>query len=75
MLLHARSNLLDGWTGEATVTTRHPASSHGCPVLLIDGEPVGPIKADWADFEILDATAAELELLRRGDYHFAFQKI
>lgn len=40
------------------------------PILLIDGEPVGPIKADWAGYEILDATAAELELLRRGDYHF-----
>ena len=70
MLLRATSNLLDGWTGEAAITTRHPASSHGMPILLIDGEPVGPIKADWAGYEILDATAAELELLRRGDYHF-----
>jgi len=70
MLLRATSHLLDGWTGEAAISTRHPASTHGRPVLIIDGEPVGPIKADWAGYEVLHATAAELELLHRGDYHF-----
>lgn len=71
MLLRAKSRLLEGWTGEATVSTRHPAASYRSPMLLINGEPVGPIKADWAAFEILDATSTELEALRRGNYHFA----
>ena len=70
MLLRATSPLLNDWTGEASISTRHPASSFGMPVLLIDGEPVGPIKANWHRYEIMDATAAELELLGRGDYHF-----
>lgn len=69
MLLHATSPLAD-WSGEAAITTRHPASSFGMPVLLIKGRPVGPTQTDWADYEVLDATPAELESLRRGDYHF-----
>jgi len=72
MLLRTTSPLRD-WTGEAAITTRHPASSHGRPVLLIEGEPVGPVETDWADYEILKATAGELELLRRGDYRFRLQ--
>jgi hypothetical protein len=70
MLLKATSPLLDGWTGEAIITTEHPTSSYGLPVLLIDGEPVGTAEADLAGYEILDATASELELLHRGGYHF-----
>jgi len=69
MLLHATSPLSD-WSGEATITTRHPTSFFGMPVLLIEDKPVGPTQTDWADYEVLDATPAELEALRRGDYHF-----
>ncbi len=35
MLLRATSPLLDGWTGEASISIHHPASSFGMPVLLI----------------------------------------
>ena len=68
MLLRTASRSLDDWTEEAAISTRHPAGSVGRPVLLIQGEPIGPIQANWEGFRILDATAAELELLRRGDY-------
>ena len=27
---------------EAVATTEHPASSHGLPIVLLDGEPLGP---------------------------------
>jgi len=70
MRLRATSPLLAGWTGEAAITTRHPLSCYGRPVLLIDGEPVGPAQADWAGYQILEATTSELEALRRGYYHF-----
>ena len=40
------------------------------PVLLINGKPIGPTQTDWAGYEVLAATPAELEALRRGDYHF-----
>jgi hypothetical protein len=40
------------------------------PVLLINGEAVGPTQTDWAGYEVLEATPAEREALRRGDYHF-----
>jgi len=70
MLLRARSHVRRGWTGEAVITANHPAAAHGLPVLLIDGKPVDTAGATLADYEILDATAAELELLHRGGYHF-----
>ena len=69
MKLRATSPLLD-WTGEAAITIRHPASHYGMPILLIDDEPVSPAKTDWAGFEVLDATANELEMLRGGQYRF-----
>ena len=69
MLLHATSPL-SKWSGEATITTRHPASSFGMPVLLINGEAVGPTQTDWAGYEVLEATPVEREALRRGDYRF-----
>jgi hypothetical protein len=69
MKLRATSPLLD-WTGEAAISTRHPASHYGMPILLIDDEPVHPTKTDWAGYEVLEATAHELELLRRGNYRF-----
>jgi len=70
MIIRATSPLLNGWTGEGMITTEHSASSYGFPVLLVDGEPVGTAEAALAGYEIIDATDAELELLRRGGYHF-----
>ncbi len=69
MLLHATSPSLD-WTGVATIINQHPSSADGRPVLFLNGKPVGPAQADWTGYEILKATPAELEALRRGDYHF-----
>ena len=57
MLLHATSPL-SKWSGEATITTQHPASAFGMPVLLINGEAVSPAQTDWAGYEILEATPA-----------------
>jgi hypothetical protein len=70
MLLRARSHVRRGWTGDAVISADHPVAAHGTPVLLIDGKPVDPATALLADYEILEATAAELELLHRGGYRF-----
>jgi hypothetical protein len=67
MQLHATSPSHD-WTGQATIVNYYPASPKEKPVLFINGKPVGPLQADWTDYEILNATAAELELLRLGGY-------
>src|SRR5512138_2992384 len=34
------------WGDDATLTTDHPASSHGLPVVLLDGQPVGPTEIE-----------------------------
>jgi hypothetical protein len=68
MLLQAVSPLSDS-SGRPTITTRHPASPFGTPVFLINGSPVGPAQTGWAGYEVPDATPAELEALRRADYH------
>jgi hypothetical protein len=69
MLLRARSHVRRGWTGEAVITAEHPAASSGLPILLINDKPVPVAEAHLADYEILDATPVELELLHRGGYH------
>jgi len=49
----------------ATLTTDHPASSYGQPVLLIDGEPYGRGDAEAAGLVItkLPRGRRQLELL------------
>lgn len=42
MRLRAHSLLLEG---NAELSTDHAASSYGQPVLLIEGEPIGPFEA------------------------------
>jgi hypothetical protein len=69
MKLHATNPGTD-WKGQAAIVNHHPASSCGKPVLFINGKPVGPMQANWSGYEILNATAAELEMLRSGGYHF-----
>jgi hypothetical protein len=68
MKLRATSVLLEGWEGEARITTEHSASSYGIPVLLIEGEPVGTAEAALAGYEILEATEEEGEMLERAGY-------
>jgi len=70
MRLRSHSPLLENWEGEAVLSTDHPASSYGQPVLLIEGEPVGTLEAVLAGYEILDATEEEREALQRTGYIF-----
>lgn len=52
----------DGKTLVAIITTEHPASSYGVPVIVIQGEPLGVL--DWVHggYEILEASPEEEEL-------------
>ena len=68
MRLQATSPLLDGWQGEARITTDTAASPYGVPVLLIEGEPVGTFEAALAGYRILEATDNERAALARGGY-------
>jgi|GEM_PF-2792704 len=52
----------------ATITTEHPASSYGKPVLLVDCEPIGTTEAALSDYRIVRATKRERELLELGGY-------
>ncbi len=38
-------NILSGQEYEVEITTDHSASSYGIPVLVIEGEPIGPAEA------------------------------
>lgn len=70
MRLRAHSPLLDGWEGEADLSTNHSASSYGQPVLFIDGRPVGTLDAVLAGYEIIEATREERAALQRAGYAF-----
>jgi hypothetical protein len=51
-------DLLSGNEYEAELTTDHPASSNGQPVVVVDGEAIAPI-----DMEIIRATPDECRAL------------
>lgn len=70
MKLKATSPLLEGWEGEAKITTGHPASSYFRPVLVIDGQAVGTLEAAMAGYELTEATDQERADLTRGGYTF-----
>ncbi|MBU1208998.1 MAG: hypothetical protein KKH04_19095 [Proteobacteria bacterium] len=70
MRLKSHSPLLEGWEGEATISTEHPSSSYGQAVLLIEGEPVGVLEASLGQYEIITATGEEVEALERAGYSF-----
>lgn len=63
-----RVRIMDGRECEAIITTNHPASIHGLPILVIDGEPMGAPEVTQAGFTIIDATPAEWEALTAGGY-------
>lgn len=53
----------------ATLTTDHPASSYGNPVLATpDGEAYGPAEAS-AVLEVVEATAEELDALTDAGFY------
>ena len=68
MKLKSNNPMLSGWSGTARITTDHPASSYGIPILVIDGNPVGVIDAALSQYEIISATTDEREMLRQGGY-------
>jgi len=70
MKLKSHSPLLDGWEGEAELSTEHPASSYGQPVLLVDGEPVGTLEAAVGQYEVLEASEEERKALEAAGYSF-----
>lgn len=45
---------------QITITTAHPASSYGVPVILLDGEPVDYVEGVTAVRERLNLTHAQL---------------
>lgn len=63
--------VLDGSEHNAVVTTNHPASMFGLPILIVDDEPVGPAEVAQAGYEVVDPTEDECEALKAGGYQLA----
>lgn len=63
-----RIRVLDGREYDAIITTDHPASTHGLPVLIVNGEPMGAPEVSQAGFVIVNASASELKALAAGGY-------
>ncbi len=70
MRLKSHSPLLEGWEGEAELSTEHPASSYGQAGLLIEGEPIGPFEASLGPYEVLEASEEERAALEVAGYVF-----
>ena len=51
---------------DAEITTAHAMSSHGIPVLVVDGQAYGP--AEVGHMRLVEATQEEREALLRGGY-------
>jgi hypothetical protein len=68
MRLKSHSLLLDGWEGEATLSTEYSSSSYGQPVLLIEGEPVGTLEASLGQYEVIEASEEERAALEAAGY-------
>jgi hypothetical protein len=51
----------------ATITTNHPDSSYGQPIIVLDTDKKGLELTSWLllNYQIVEATAEELELLKR----------
>ncbi len=68
MRLKSHSPLLEGWEGEAELSTEHSSSSYGQPVLLIEGEPVGTLEAALGQYEVIEASEEERAALEAAGY-------
>ena len=66
-----RADFSEPWEGSASITTDHPASSYGKPVLVIDGVAIGTLEAQLMNYEILEATIEERAMLASAGYHLA----
>jgi hypothetical protein len=72
MRVRATSGLSESFECEAAVTNHHPRSCFGNAVLVLlgpDGGAVGPLEAEFAGYEIVDATEEERWQLALAGYH------
>jgi len=72
MKVRPTSPLFEPVECEAVVTTQHPRSCFGQPVLVLlgpEGGAVGPLEAEFAGYEIIEATPEERRCLLAGGYH------
>ena len=64
--------LMNGLMWEATLTTDSTDSSPGCAVVLLENEEVlTPEDAEFGGFQVVEATEAERDALRKGGYSLA----
>lgn len=68
MILRSKNPAFGGWNGEARILWDHSASKNSKPLLIIDGEVLGPKETALADLEVVEGSANEIDLLRRGGY-------
>ena len=68
MILISKNPIFGGWNGRATIRTSPPLANHKNPVLLIDGEPIGPRETALAELDVVKASKKELEMLKKGGY-------
>ena len=71
MVLECTSGPHAGWSGTAEITTDHPASRDGVPVLVVNGDPVPILDAAEAGFTLVSATAEERRALAFAGYRIA----
>jgi hypothetical protein len=67
--LRATSPLLAGWEGEATIMGDCSASSHGLPLLTVEGEPVSLAEAALAAYQVVEGTDEEIPALLMAGYY------
>ena len=68
MIIETTSPLFGGWRGTAEVTTQHPDSRFGQPILLVDGRSVDRLSAYLAGYRLIEANDEERSHLRRAGY-------
>ena len=72
MKVKATSPLFESFVCDAMVTNHHPRSCFGQAVMVLLGEEggaVGPLEAEFAQFEVVEATEDERRALARAGYH------
>lgn len=71
MRVRATSPLFEHVEAAASVTTHHPRACYGQAVLVLQGDEwgaVGPLEAEFAGFEVLEATDDEVRQLMAAGY-------
>ena len=71
MRIRTNSNFFEPFETPAELTNRHPRACFGQVVLVIpgpDGGAVGPTEAEFAEFEVVEATEEERARLAEAGY-------